>query len=434
MHRTRSDSEIQMTHLKDREESEMTRGNHDTMPALILGFGVHGLAIARSLGRRGIHVESMDIDPTQPHAKSRYCKILHRVESLEDDRLIRSLMAYAESTRVRTALFLTMDRTVPVIARHREMLARHYSFNLPSDATIHSLMDKSALPVFLDHANASYPRTYRIGLDTNIERIASDIDYPCIVKPSARAYGFKAGVANSLSEFLPLIARAMKHAPELVAQQLIPGADTDVHFCFVYIAKDGTPHATFTGHKIRQLPRGTGIAASAEALENTYLRDETLRLFAIAGYRGFGSSEFRRDPRSGQYYLIEFTVGRTDYNVGCAVANGIDLPYVGYCDLAGLSPASVGARASRKRRWVELDREVTGILTQGAFSGSTTLENLRALAQSLSPRNAFTMYAADDVRPSMVDIWQRLTWLPRAAIRRTARALQRSGNRKISPR
>lgn len=418
-----------MNFADSRLESQRLDLVRDPMPALILGFGVHGLAIARSLGRRGIHVEAMDTDPTQPHASSRYCKVLHHVESLEDDRLIRRLMTYAESRHVRTALFLTMDRTVPFIARHRDILARHYSFNLPSDETIHSLMDKSALPVFLEHAHASYPRTYRIGPDTDVGRLATGIDYPCIVKPTARAYGFKAGVAHSPSEFRPLIERAMKHAPELVVQQLVPGADTDVHFCFVYIASDGTPLGTFTGHKIRQLPRGTGIAASAEAVENTFLHDETLRLLEIAGYRGFGSSEFRRDPRTGRYYLIEFTVGRTDYNVGCAVANGVDLPYIGYCDLAGISPRNGDRNASSKRRWVELDRDLRGILTQGAFQGSTTLANLKAIAQSLSPRNAFTLFAPDDLLPSLLNSWRRLTWPLRVAIRRTTKAMQRPGIR-----
>jgi predicted ATP-grasp superfamily ATP-dependent carboligase len=392
----------------------------------VLGLGVHGLAIARSLGRRGIHVEAVDTEIEQPHRFSRYCRALHRVESLEDDRLFDYLVGYGRGRRDRAALFITKDGTVPVVSAHRDALSGYFCFNLPPAAVVRELMDKSALPVFLERAGCAYPRTLRITRPSDLERAAEIVGFPCIVKPTSRTYGFKAGVANSLPELQRLHAHASRHTNELIAQQLIAGEDTDVYFCFAYIGRDAVPRAVFTGRKVRQLPRGTGIAASAVGCEDDFVRRETLRLFEVAGYRGFGSAEFRRDPATGEYYLIEFSVGRTDYNVGCAIAGGIDVPFLGYQDMVGAECDTRLHRQRNGRRWVELDRDVRAIWRDGATTDAGHFRKLAALANSLSPRNAFALFDAGDPVPFLMNLFGRCVALPKAALRRASR-LVRSG-------
>ncbi len=362
-------------------------------PALILGLGAHGLAVARSLGRHGVHVEAMDTVADQPHRHSRHCRALHVVPSLEDERLLDALLAYGRRRPGKMALFITMDRTVPVVSVHRERLAEHFVFNLPPAEVIDELMDKARLPGFLERSGSLYPRTLSIRGEGDLGAVAGSVGYPCILKPTERAYGFKAGVANTPAELSALYATARGQAAELVVQRLVQGEDSDVLFCFVYIGRDGQPRAVFSGRKLRQLPRGTGIAASAEGLHDDFLRRESLRLFACAGYRGFGSTEFRRDPASGQYFLIEFTVGRTDYNVGCAIANGVDLPYAGYLDLIGIGGLACQDRQDNQRRWVELPRELRAIRQHPDGS------RWRALARARSPSNAFTVFDAGDPMP-----------------------------------
>jgi len=398
-------------------------------PALILGLGVHGLAVARSLGRHGVAVEVADPVTSQPHRYSKYCRRLHDASSLADERLVELLVQFGQARRQRTALFITMDRAVPLVSSHRDLLSEHFEFNLPPKAVIRELMDKTSLPGFLERCDALYPKTAWIGDPADLATAAKAVGFPCVVKPARRTYGFKAGIAHSTDELGELYAIASRHTDPVIVQEWIPGGDSEVYFCFAYIGRDFNPRGVFVGHKLRQYPRGTGIAASAVGCDNAFVRHESLRLFHRAGYTGFGSTEFRRNPANDRYYLIEFTVGRTDYNVACAVANGVDLPFLGYCDMVGQVPDSPPPRQQNGRRWVDLGRDTQAILQEAA--GVWRLQTALALARSLSPRNVYTLFDVRDPGPFLMHAVARVLSAPSAIARRTMRSI-RTARRALS--
>lgn len=387
-------------------------------PALILGLGVHGLAIARSLGRRGVAVEAVDSDARQPHRHSRYCQRLHEVGSLEDERLLKFLIGFGRQRGRRTALFITMDRTVPIVSAHRHILQEYFDFTLAPEAVIKELMDKTRLPGFLERCGTQHPRTVWMRGSQDLAAVGETVGFPCVVKPALRTYGFKASIVRSSEELAEVYSQASRHSDKLVAQQWVPGRDSDVYFCFAYIGKDGNPKGLFVGHKLRQYPSGTGIAAEAAGCDDEFIRQETLKLFQLPGYKGFGSTEFRRDPVSGEYFFIEFTVGRTDYNVGCAIANGVDLPFLGYCDTVGLRAQVDLPRQRNSRRWVDLGRNVNAILAERRKQGGARLRAMASVAACLSPRNAFTLFDAGDMRPLLIHMGHRATAVPRAIHRK----------------
>ena len=389
--------------------------------ALILGFGVHGLAIARSLGRRGIEVEAADPDAAQPHRHSRYCRRFHDVDSLDDEGLVEFLIGFGRRRRGRTALFVTMDRTVPLVSAHRDVLQEYFDFNLPPRTCIDELMDKARLLGFLERSGARHPRTASVRGPEALAAAEKSVGLPCVLKPALRAPGFKASIARSSAELAEQYLRAARHSDALVVQQWIPGGDSEVYFCFAYIGRNGQPQGLFVGRKLRQYPNGTGIAASAAGCDDEFVREETLRLFKLAEYRGFGSAEFRRDPSTGEYYLIEFTVGRTDYNVACAIANGVDLPYVGYCDLVGLC---YEARAQKNDRiWVDLPRELKAMRQESGREPRKRWRAVAEIARCLDPRNVFTLFDPDDIKPFLAHAVDRVLAVPRALGRRVVARL-----------
>lgn len=391
-------------------------------PALILGLGVHGLAIARSLGRRGIAVEAVDPDAAQPHVHSRYCRRFHCFGALDDERLVEFLKAFGRQRSGRTALLITMDRTVPVVSAHRDVLQEYFDFTLPPQAVIDELMDKTRLPGFLGRCGTRHPRTVWIRGFQNLAAAGEAVGFPCVVKPALRTYGFKALIVRSKEQLFEAVSQASQHTDKLIAQQWIPGGDSDVYFCFAYLGTDGKPKGLFVGRKLRQYPSGTGIAAEAAGCDDEFVKQETLRLFALAGYQGFGSTEFRRNPVTGEYFFIEFTVGRTDYNVGCAIANGVDLPALGYCDTVGLPGEIELPRQKNSRRWVDLGRNIDAILAERRIEGRSIVGAASAIASSLVPSNVFTLFDAGDPKPFLVHLVHRATAVPRA-LRRKIRAL-----------
>jgi predicted ATP-grasp superfamily ATP-dependent carboligase len=391
-------------------------------PALIVGFGVHGLAIARSLGRHGIAVEAMDEDRAQPHRFSRYCHHFHVVDTTQDERVVDHLVRLGRAAGRRVALFLTRDRTVPVVSAHRDRLREYFDFTLPPPSVVNELMHKGQVGRFLEASGCRYPRTVSVADAGTLGAAGEAVGYPCVLKPALRSERFKAGIARSPDELETLYGVAARHSPECVVQQWIPGADSDVYFAFAYLDRHGTPRGLFSGRKLRQHPRGTGIAAEAEGCDDAFVREETLRLFRLAGYAGFGSTEFRRDPATGAYYLIEFTVGRTDYNVACAIANGVDLPWIGYQDTVGRGEPRPVPSQTNARRWVDLARTARAIAEARRDSGTSRVTAALELARSCSPRNAFTLFDPRDVGPFAAHALERaaalLTWAPRRVAKR----------------
>ena len=373
--------------------------NPDSNIALILGLGNHGLALLRSLGRRGVSVEAMDSDFNQFQQFSRYCKKFHRVKSLDDNSIISVLAEFGASHRNKTVLFITRDKTVPIISRARKLLGQYFYFNIPDENTIHTLMDKSRLFSFLAAHNCLCPETYSISRLDELTKVANYINYPCILKPALRTYEFKAFKADNKKALHQAYAFAAKFTRNMVVQKWINGSDTDIYFCFVYIDLEGNLKGSFTGKKVRKFPNKTGIASSVVGCKTPIILKETMRLFLLAGYRGFGSAEFKKDSVTGGYQFIEFTVGRTDYNVGIAMANGVDLPFIGYCDMIVAPMRSPVPVQTNKIRWVDLKRDFKAIIQEKNRGKYGNIEMLKQMIQNFRSNTVYTLFSKDDPIP-----------------------------------
>ncbi len=61
--------------------------------------------------------------------------------------------------------------------------------------------------------------------------------------------------------------------------------------------------------------------------------------------------EYKKDPLSGRFVMVEPTVGRTDWQSAIADINGVPIPYVAYCDMIGASLPEI-RRTKRRYKWV----------------------------------------------------------------------------------
>ncbi len=375
------------------------------LPALVLGLGTHGLAIVRSLGRRGVRVEVADTgEPGEVRARTRYLAAYHRVPSLEDERLVEFLAGWAQRTDNPAVLFLVRDRTVPVVSQWRGELGRlGYRFNLPPPETVALLMDKTRLPEWLSAQGVCHPKAWVCRNKNDARRIREEVDLPCVVKPQRRHPGFKAELVADRRRLADLLHQYAEGPVAGVVQEWIEGPTRNIRFCFAYIRKDGEGTTAFTGRKVRQLPLDTGVATEMEPFTDEILLRRSLELFRAAGYRGFGSTEFKRSSRDGRDYLIEFTVGRTDLNLAVARTHGIDLPWLAYCDLTGHQPGA-GIAAGRRgvlapRRWVDGRRNRRALWQELREGRRNVLAVLRSSVRALDPRNEFALFAWDDPGP-----------------------------------
>lgn len=312
------------------------------VPAVVVGADLNGLGVIRSLARAGVQVVALDNDLGKPGMRTRYGR-KHQVNALRGNVLVQELLALAGSFTERAVLFLTQEASVRTVSKHRDKLEPYYRFTLPPAGLLNNLMHKESFRRLAEQHGFRVPRGVHL-VDKDMLSAARSLNYPAILKfadkESDHGPSFsKAYRVADFEEASRLCRQIMPVLPNLILQEWVKGADADVYFCLQYIRADGRPAASFTGRKIRSWPPEVGGTASCIAAHEVArdLEAETTRFFNEVGFVGMGSMEYKRDPESGKFYLIEPTVGRTDYQEEVATVNGVNIPFAAYCAEAGLA-------------------------------------------------------------------------------------------------
>ena len=97
----------------------------------------------------------------------------------------------------------------------------------------------------------------------------------------------------------------------------------------------------FCGRKLRQTPPGAGTCRVGESVWVDEVVEHGLRYLHGLGYYGLAQVEFKRDPRDGEYKLMEINPRLWQWH-GLAAACGVDLVDLAYREL-------LGERVQRKR-------------------------------------------------------------------------------------
>ena len=329
-------------------------------PAVVIGIGLTGLGMVRSLRDRrnpvSMSITAVDSDLQQATAYTRLCAKVH-CPDVDGDGLVDCLIEHGRRSPERPVLLLSQDLAVLTVARHHDALSSYYRFLVPTSEVTELLMDKSRFGEYADRHGFNVPRTVAINTADDVATARSALRFPCVLKPvyrnaawSERGYP-KGFVCANGTELEAAYNQACDAQDRFVAQEWIPGDDSEIYFCLAYFDEQSRPVATFTGRKLRQWPLDAGNTSLAEASAVPIIKKETVRLFQSLGFCGMGSVEFKRDPRTGEFTIMEPTVGRANLQSETATANGVNLAWIAYAHLAGLN---AGARRRRPRRvvWV----------------------------------------------------------------------------------
>lgn len=302
--------------------------------AAVVGLDINGLGLVRSLARAGIPTVAFDTDLTKPTAATRYGR--KQIASLHGDALIEDLLAFRETQTAAPVLFLTQEQSVRTISAQRNRLAGRFHLALPPEEVVHRLMNKDGFMPAAEAAGLAVPGTVTVRNRDDHPAIGR-LRPPLIVKPSERTPEYaalfsKAYVVECAEEAAILCDKIAPVHREIIVQEWIPGDDDAIFFTLQYIASDGRLIGAFTGRKLVSWPPRVGGTAMCIAAPEAHedLSAQTYRFFRTAGFFGMGSMEYKRDARSGRYYVIEPTVSRTDYQSEIATLNGVNLPALAY--------------------------------------------------------------------------------------------------------
>lgn len=325
-------------------------------PVVLVGLCSQGLAILRSLTAHHVPVVVVDAAFDRPSARTKY-GVKVRCMDADGPGLIDTLELIGRRSPHRPVLILTTDAMLRTVNRAREGLSRYFEMPVPCAPLLAAMIDKQELAKVATQQGLATPRTWTFDMGAHgsgWDHVLAEATFPAVIKPATPLSAFKALTLQTPDDLVRVVARYAQ-VRRFVLQQWIEGGDDRVVFVAYYFDREAKARAAFCGQKIRQYPRFVGAASSAHSLHRPDLIEEGLRVFEGLGYCGLGSVEFKLDP-AGRPFFIEATVGRMDYWIKTAIANGVDLPAIVYRDLSGV-PIEASATQCARRTWVDTDRD-----------------------------------------------------------------------------
>lgn len=328
-------------------------------PAVVVGAGINGLGVVRSLGAQGVPVHVLDSDPKAPAMRSRYASA-HRIPAIGvETSLLSALRALPQRVRdSRPVLILTTEDAVIDAANDYSALAQRYRLTMAEPAALAPALNKDSMRDIAVRAGLQVPPTAHITKWADMQSLEA-WPLPWIIKPARRHAGYserfdKAYLVDDKDRAMTLIRAMLEVTTDLIVQQWIVGADSDLYFCLQYRPRSGGRSAAFVGRKLRSWPPRVGGTASCTRAEDTgALIESTDAFFAEAGIWGLASMEYKRDERTGQYVVVEPTVGRTDFQEEVATLHGVNLPFAAYCDALGIPDIGAATNGDRRVVWRE---------------------------------------------------------------------------------
>jgi len=331
------------------------------VPAVVLGLSPTGLAVAGSLGRRGVPVLGVDAERT-PAAASRHIAF-HRAPPAGTDALLAALEALAARTGTRPVLLPTADEHAAFLDRHHERLAGAFRMLLaPGVArTFSSKNDFGALAARL---GLPVPRAVAIGPGGPPPAV-DDLRFPLVVKPDEshlwtadllRAQGLPPAKAVPVAD-RDALGRLLRRLGPLghrtIAQEMVMGPDENHVDYQVLVEPGGGVRAEFMGRKLRLSPPHFGLGTYVASCWEEDVAATGREVMARTGYRGVADVNFKRDSRDGSLWLLEVNP-RFGLWTSLAVACGVDLPWWTYRSALGLPWEPPAARYAGGRHWMHV--------------------------------------------------------------------------------
>lgn len=333
------------------EIDRMTRSSN--VGAVVIGGDHPCLAIARSLGRRGIPVYILE----DQHSISKYSRYVTRVVRVPDlvdhQKVVDSTLEVGQRFGLKDwVLFPTRDETVAAFSMQRDRLAEFYRVTTPPWETIRWVWDKNNTYKLAEHLGIPVPGTWNLKSADELSSLYSRL--PLAVKPAVKenffyATGDKAWRAETPEQLQALYHRAAKDisANEILIQEIIPGDGLrQLSYCAFF--RDGHAHSTLLARRMRQHPREFGRAATyVETIKLPEIEEISERFLRAINFYGIVEVEYKQDPRDGKYKLLDVNARAWGFH-GLGHAAGVDFPYLLFADQLGQpaepahAPAGIG--------------------------------------------------------------------------------------------
>jgi D-aspartate ligase len=373
---------------------------------VIIGDHVQSLGIIRSLGREKIPVYLLNDKSLCIGRFSKFLKNFFICPSFEDTpNLVQYLVRLANQENIKDwILWPTNDASVYAVSTQKTYLEKYYKIATPSWDVVQYALNKKLTYSIAEKCNIPCPKTvYPENLD-GIIAISQSITYPVILKPAVMHHYYKkarkkAIIVRNSQELVENYQNMISiiDPSEIMVQEIIPGRPGFLYsFCSLF--KEGKVQAKCSAQRHRQKPMDCGKGTTfAESVFIPELEKYGLVLLNAIGYYGLSEVEFKKDPRDGQYKLLEINA-RTWLWHSLAIRCGVNFPYLQYRDIMqGHVEPVLSFRENVK--WVHFYTDFTISLNEILHRKMTVRDYLHSLQGEKEPG----VFSKDDMMPFIME-------------------------------
>ncbi len=387
------------------------------MKVLVTGAEEHqGLAVIRGLGLAGIPVVAAGSTARSLGFHSRFAAEHARYTSPFEDgeRFLQDILTIASRTGA-GMIIPAVESTLVALDGHRGELEGRCLLAAPPPDALEFAFDKWQTVGLAREVGVPMPSTQLAASPEEADRLAESFPYPVAIKPRGPAIyaktrhclGFKVRYAESAERLREIVRPLPASGGPLLIQALATGTGT----CVTSVFDRGRPVAWFPYVRVRELPITGGISVVRKSIPlDERLRKHVEALLGRLGWHGIAMVEFKHDPRSGDYTLLEIN-GRFQASTALSLDAGLNLPLLVHRLHAGQKldecyayEPDVWERWLRGD-WLSLVDHLSGATARGAGGGS-----------SLPSRRRLVLDFLRDFRPGMhYDEFKLWDWRPGAA-------------------
>jgi predicted ATP-grasp superfamily ATP-dependent carboligase len=379
-------------------------GHYDRNGVVVTAGGspANSLGVIRAFGRRNIPVVYLDSEQGSIARYSKYISTHLKCPNSKESETeyVNTLLDLGEETNGKMMIIPTGDRDVLVLAEYKHELEQFYSLPVPSLEMTQTLVNKKKFYKWLGYKKILHPETHFPENIDELQKIGKSVPYSYIIKPTyshvfQEVFGRKCFVVNSARDLEHSIKR-LRAAPglEVMIQEIIPG--NEIYAFYTYLDRNSKPLGVCGYDKIRHWPVDFGNGSLCISKWRPNLIKQCVELLQTTGYHGFAEPELKRDPRDGQYKLIEINP-RTTLQNRLPASCGTDIEYAAYLDCSCGRMASP-VYCNEGVAWVDDFTDLLSVLTQARRK----LTRINALSSSLKPQTVHSIASLHDPIPFLI--------------------------------
>jgi D-aspartate ligase len=368
---------------------------------------------------------------------SRHCRERHVIADPKTDEAgtVRALVTLGASLGTRAPLYYGDDAMLLALSRGRAALEPQFRFLMPPVEMIDALVDKAKFSDLARERSIPVPKTlYSSNLNGPADVLA-ELRLPVVLKPTIHI-GWKTSSAvmklggkprkmvraDTPAELDDLFHSVRDSGFSFLVQEYVPGGDDEIYSFHAYLDETHEPLGYYVGRKIRTYPRDAGVSTFLELVHEPAVVELGMRVLKSLDFVGVVKIDFKRDPRTGKFYVLELNPRFNLWN-HLGAACGVNLMRLAHAHLRGEPRGPVANAYRTGLRWLSLENDFLAFVRDYGPDGDLSW---RQWVGSLRGPKVYDEFAWDDPLPSLVSLAEYSQAVVTKLLRKAGRGIARA--------